>query len=213
MNAPKPQQSLAGQTCPACRTGKFALVQIDHTEDLAEDNPITMPGIWVDRCDHCGEIVFPGDTTRFIESIVADQTEQLTPRELERIREDLGVATQDEMSTDLGLGLKSYHKWESGKQYPTRSMSYYIRVLAEFPQAFDWLRRRAWRQKNRLAQFQSQPSQADFVLMFPSLPARYWEIECKTSPEQTPPTSTRLGRPGQRQSNPALGLFHAFANK
>lgn len=213
MNAPKPQQSLAGQTCPACRTGKFTLVQIDHTEDLAEDNPITIPGIWVDRCDHCGEIVFPGDTARFIESVVADQTEQLTPRELERIREDLGVATQDEMSTDLGLGLKSYHKWESGKQYPTRSMSYYIRVLAEFPQAFDWLRRRAWRQKNRLAQFQSHPSQADFVLMFPDLPARYVAIECKTSPQETPPAPDRLARPGQRRPNPARGLRNTFVLK
>jgi len=192
MNAPKPQQSLAGQTCPACRTGKFALAQIDHTEDLAEDNPITIPGIWVDRCDHCGEIVFPGDTTRFIESVVAEQTEQLTDREFERIREDLAVATQDEMSEILGLGLKTYHKWESGKQYPTRSMSYYIRVLAEFPEAFDWLRRRAWRQKNRLAQAAGQP---DLAVMFPDLAAN-------------PPASARIATPRAQspRMNPARGL-------
>jgi YgiT-type zinc finger domain-containing protein len=203
MNAPKPQQSLAGQTCPACHSGKFALVQIDHTEDLAEDNPITIPDVWVDRCTHCGEIVFPGDTTVFIESVVADQTEQLTGRELERIREDLGVATQDEMSEALGLGLKTYHKWESGKQYPTRSMSYYIQVLAEFPQAFDWLRRRAWRQKNRLPQTHDQP---DLAAMFPDLPSRFVVIECKTSAQETPPPRAPLGRLGLRRPNPALGL-------
>jgi putative zinc finger/helix-turn-helix YgiT family protein len=214
MNAPKPKESLAGQTCPCCQQGHFALVQIDYTEPVADDNPITVSGVWVERCDHCGETVFPGETTRFIESAVAEQTEQLTPRELERIREDLGVDTQDEMSESLGLGLKSYHKWESGKQFPTRSMSYYIRVLAEFPQAFDWLRRRAWRQKNRLAQFQSEPSQADFVLMFPDLPQRYLAIECKPSPQETPPTSGRLGTPGQKRPNPALGLTRvAFVTK
>jgi putative zinc finger/helix-turn-helix YgiT family protein len=214
MNAPKPKESLAGQTCPRCQQGHFALVQIDHTEPVADDNPITVPGVWVERCDHCGEIVYPGETTRFIESVVAKQTEQLIPRELERIREDLGVATQDEMSEILGLGLKSYHKWESGKQYPTRSMSYYIRVLAEFPQAFDWLRRRAWRQKNRLSQFQSQPSEADFVLMFPDLPPRYVAIECKTSARQAPPTSARPGCLEQRRPNPALGLTRvAFVTK
>lgn len=194
MNAPKPQQSLAGQTCPACRTGKFALVQIDHTEDLAEDNPITIPGIWVDRCDHCGEIVFPGDTTRFIESVVADQTEQLTPRELERIREDLGVATQDEMSEALGLGAKTYHKWESGAQFPTRSMSYYIRVLAEFPEVFDWLRRRAWRNKNRLTH-----RQADFTAMFPDLAPSGVSAE-------RPGAASRCDRPTQERPNPARGL-------
>lgn len=192
MNPPKPIQSLAGQTCPACRTGKFALVQIDHTEDLAEDNPITIPGIWVDRCTHCGEIVFPGDTTAFIESVVADQTEQLTGRELERIREDLGVATQDEMSDALGLGLKTYHKWESRAQFPTRSMSYYIRVLAEFPQAFEWLRQRAWRKANRLAALQA-PS--DIAAMFPDLAAN-------------PPASPRIANPRAQSPriNPARGL-------
>jgi len=195
MTAPKPKQSLAGQTCPACRTGKFEFVQIDHTEDLAEDNPITIPDIWVDHCTHCGEIVFPGDTTAFIESVVAEQTEQLTPREIERVREDLGVATQDEMSEALGLGLKSYHKWESGKQYPTRSMSHYIRILAEFPQAFDWLRRRAWRNKNRLARPQAQ---ADVAAMFPDLASLGRVIGNRNA--------TPVQRPAEKRTNPALGL-------
>lgn len=195
MNTPKPKQSLARQTCPACGTGKFALVQIDHIENVAEDNPITIPGVWVDRCSHCGEIVFPGDTTAFIESVVADQTQQLTTRELERIRDDLGVATQDEMSEALGLGTKTYHKWESGAQFPTRSMSYYIRVLAEFPQAFDWLRRRAWRQRNRLAQLISQ---TDFAAMFPDLASLASPVETG-APAQAQPST-------QRRTNPALGL-------
>jgi YgiT-type zinc finger domain-containing protein len=209
MSAPKPKQSLAGQTCPACHTGKFELVQIEHVEDVAEDNPITIPGVWVDRCSHCGEIVFPGDTTAFIESVVADQTEQLTQRELERIREDLGVATQDEMSDALGLGLKTYHKWESGKQYPTRSMSYYIRVLAEFPQAFDWLRRRGWRNQNRLLQQQSDLSQPDLIARFPDLPSCFFLIECKA----TVPSLTPTPRIPRSRMNPALGLTHAFASK
>lgn len=192
MNAPKPTESLAGQTCPCCKQGHFALVQIDHTEQVAEGDPITVPGVWVERCDHCGEIVFPGETTRFIESVVAEQTEQLTPRELERIREDLGVATQDEMSEILGLGLKTFHKWESGRQFPTRSMSYYIRVLAEVPGAFDVLRRRAWRAKNRLATPQAE---ADLASMFPDLTAR-------------PSSPSRIANPRAQSPrlNPALGL-------
>jgi putative zinc finger/helix-turn-helix YgiT family protein len=200
MNAPKPDKSLAGQTCPLCNTGKFQLVQTGYTEEVASDNPIEFLDIWVDRCDHCGEIVFPGDTTRFIESVVADQTEQLTDRELERIREDLGVATQDEMSDILGLGLKTFHKWESGRQFPTRSMSYYIRVLADVPGAFEYLRRRAWRAKNRVA---TLPAQADFAAMFPDLAAN-------------PPASSRIANPRAQSPrlNPACGLMGAvFSSK
>ena len=82
-------------------------------------------------------------------------------------------------------------------------MSYYIRVLAEFPQAFEWLRRRAWRQKNRLTQTHEQP---DFAAMFPDLRSRLVVIECKTSAQESPPSRTPLGRLGQRRPNPALGL-------
>jgi DNA-binding transcriptional regulator YiaG len=193
MNAPKPTMSLAGQLCPACHQGRFELVQIDHVEDVAEDNPITVKGIWVERCDHCGEPVYPGETVRFIESVVAEQTEQLTLHELERIREALGVDTQDQMSEALGLGTKTYHKWESGAQFPTRSMSYYIRVLANVPGAFEFLRRRAWRAKNRLG---APPAQADLAAMFPDLAAN-------------PLPSSKIANPRAQSPriNPARGLM------
>jgi putative zinc finger/helix-turn-helix YgiT family protein len=200
MNQPKPTSTLAGQLCPCCSKGHFALVQINHTEAVAEDNPIVIKNVWAEQCDTCGEVVFPGETSRFIEAAVADETEQLTAKELERIREDLGVATQDEMSEILGLGSKTFHKWESGKQFPTRSMSYYIRVLAEFPQGFDWLSRRAWRSSNRL----SKPVHiADFESMFPHLAhsGRATTATLHTNdlpPRNLPPTL-----------NPARGLFCA----
>lgn len=197
MNTPKPAKSLTGQLCPACNAGKFQLTQVDHTEEVASDDPIEISGIWVDKCDHCGEIVFPADTTRFIESIVAEQTEQLSPVDLERIREDLGVERQDEMSEILGLGAKTYHKWESGAQFPTRSMSYYIRVLADFPQAFDWLRRRAWRQKNRITH---PPDQVGLAAMFPDLAS---VGNLGERPDLIDSTQPRAAT----NSNPALGLI------
>ena len=213
MNASKPQKSLAGQICPACREGHFKIVQIDHVEEVAEDNPLTIPGVWVDRCDHCGEIVFPGDTAHFIESVVAEHTEQLSPRELERIREDLGVQTQDEMSELLGLGTKTYHKWESGAQFPTRSMSYYIRILARFPEAFDWLRNREWRRANRVA---AAVSAGEWEKIFPEL--------FRSGASRMPPsftTATMEQREDarwmltarQERRNPARGLTRVVFHK
>ncbi len=194
MNAPKPTESLVGQLCPLCRKGHFALSQINHTEALPDGNLIALRDIWVDRCDSCGEVVFPAETTQFIETIVAEETEQLTPQELERIREDFGT-DQTETGEILGLGSKTFHRWESGHQFPTRSMSFYIRVIAEFPQAFEWLRQRAWRNKNRIA---TSGLAKDWTAMFPDLVA---------SPTVT--DRFNLSPLSASRRNPALGLCRA----
>ncbi len=171
MNAPKPTKSLAGTACRECGEGHFEFIQIDHIEKISNDNPVTVPGVWVNRCDHCGETVFPAISVKYIQSSVADQPEPLTGQELERIREELGVDRQDEMSEILGLGTKTYHKWESGAQFPTLSISYYIRMLAEFPEAFEWLRARSWRGRNRLKTAEKSPLVIGAELMFPVLAA------------------------------------------
>jgi putative zinc finger/helix-turn-helix YgiT family protein len=167
---PKPTKSLAGKICRHCQQGKFELVQITHVENVAQDNPLAIPDVWVDRCNHCGEILFPGDTVHYIETFVAEETEQLTGQDLEQIRKDLGVERQDEMSEILGLGTKTFHKWESGSQLPTRSMSYYIRLLAAFPEAFEWLRARGWQGRNRLATAEKSPL-VEMESRFPALAA------------------------------------------
>jgi hypothetical protein len=82
-------------------------------------------------------------------------------------------------------------------------MSYYIRVLADVPGAFEFLRRRAWRASNRVA---NPPAEADLVAMFPDLPSRFLVFECKTTTQESPPSPAPLGRIGQRRPNPALGL-------
>jgi putative zinc finger/helix-turn-helix YgiT family protein len=196
MNAPKPSNTLAGKTCRACGEGKFELVQITHFEKIPNDNPVTVADVWVDRCNHCGEILFPGETAQFIEMVVADSTEQLTSQDLEQIRELLGVRRQDDMSEILGLGEKTFHKWESGSQVPTRSMSYYIRVLAEFPEAFEWLKRRGWRGPNRIAK---RDAEIDWSAIFPDLPEA--PNRSRVSAEQVDRVTSFSSR-----RNPALGL-------
>ena len=81
---------------------------------------------------------------------IAEHTERLTTDELREIREQFEL-DQTEMSEALGLGNKTYHRWENGTQYPSRSMGYYLRVLREYPDAFKWLRDRQWRERDRLA--------------------------------------------------------------
>jgi putative zinc finger/helix-turn-helix YgiT family protein len=140
--------SLKGQICPFCQKGKFVQTKIDYKVGLPDDQSFIVPRLAVDRCDQCAEIAIPGPSSRRIEAAIAEHTEQLTPRELKQIREDLAL-DQTEMSEILGLGSKTYHRWEHGTQYPSRSMGYYLRVLHEFSHAFDWLRMRGWRKQTR----------------------------------------------------------------
>lgn len=144
MTREKPTESLDGQQCPSCSQATLSLSLIDYQVETPYEPAFLVPGVWVDRCPACGEMVFPPESTARIEQAIAERTEQLDPSELARIRKELGV-DQTEMSEVLGLGGRTYHRWEKGTQYPSRSMCYYIRVLAQFPDAFAWLRRREWR--------------------------------------------------------------------
>jgi YgiT-type zinc finger domain-containing protein len=144
MNQIKPKETLAGQECPFCHAGKFRLIQVSHRAEFPDHDSIVIPNVWVDKCDNCREVVYPPDTTQFIEQVVDDYFESLTPTELQLIRKAIGV-DQTQMSDLLCLGSKTYHRWENGDQFPNRSMSCYIRIVAEFPDVLEWLRRRAWR--------------------------------------------------------------------
>lgn len=150
----------------AC-TCDFKEQRIDYTINVADGVKVVVPNLLVEVCEHCGEIVLSADASDAVDAAIAEQTEQLTVRELERIREDLDV-DQTEMGEILGLGGKTYHRWEKSNQVPSRSMGYYLRVLAEFPEAFAWLRERGWKKRNRLA---ATPIAIDFSAAFPDLTA------------------------------------------
>jgi len=157
--------------CPACDVGQIREQRIDYTVIAADGVRVIVPNLLLEVCDNCREIVLSADAATAVDAAIAEQTEQLTPRELERIRKDLGV-DQTEMSEILGLGGKTYHRWEKGNQVPSRSMGYYLRALAEFPEAFAWLRERGWKKRNRLDRLAMATVEFDFCASFPDLTAR-----------------------------------------
>jgi putative zinc finger/helix-turn-helix YgiT family protein len=168
--------------CPTCDAGQLREQRIDYSVTAADGVKVVVPNLLVEICDHCGEIILSADAADTVDAAIAEQTEQLTVRELERIREDLGV-DQTEMSEILGLGDKTYHRWEKGNQVPSRSMGYYLRALAEFPMAFAWLRGRGWRRRNRLA---PQAAAIDFGTAFPDLTATQHAPIARAVPRYNP---------------------------
>jgi putative zinc finger/helix-turn-helix YgiT family protein len=160
--------------CCSCKHGHYNEVFDRYETVVADDVKIAIPRVKLLRCLNCGDELLPPETQKQIDAAIAEQTEQLSPRELEAIWERLNL-DQTETAEVFGLGSKTFHRWLNGTQYPSRSMGYYLRVLVEFPDALEWLKERGWRKKNRIAQFQKM----EFQLQFPELAGTSTETEWK----------------------------------
>ncbi|MBI2946280.1 MAG: type II toxin-antitoxin system MqsA family antitoxin [Verrucomicrobia bacterium] len=147
---------LANTTCPACGEATLQTVKRDYIAPIGDGQKLRIPNIEMEVCDKCGEEILSLEAAREVDSAIAEYTDRLNPDELTAVRENFGV-DKTEMSEVLGLGGKTYLRWEQGNQYPSRSMGYYLRVLREFPEAFAWLRSRGWRGRNRVATAERTP--------------------------------------------------------
>jgi putative zinc finger/helix-turn-helix YgiT family protein len=136
--------------CPTCESGHLQQVNRDYIAQLGEGQKLTVPNIAMEVCDQCHAEILSLETARKIDAAIAEYTDRLTPGELTAIRESFGV-DQTEMSEALGLGSKTYHRWEKGSQYPSRSLGYYLQILRAHPEVFAWLRARGWQAQDRLA--------------------------------------------------------------
>ena len=136
--------------CAACEEGHYEIVFGSYETLAADDVQVVIPKVKLLRCPKCGDELIPPETQKEIDRAVAEQTEQLSQRELEEAADTFGI-DQTRISEVLGLGNKTFHRWLKGTQYPSRSMGFYIRILTEFPEAFEWLKERAWRKRNRMS--------------------------------------------------------------
>jgi putative zinc finger/helix-turn-helix YgiT family protein len=167
-------------SCCSCQHETYTEVYDRYETVVADDVKIAIPRVKLLRCLNCGDELLPPETQKQIDEAIAEKTEQLSPRELEAIWERLNL-DQTQTAEVFGLGSKTFHRWIKGTQYPSRSMGYYLRVLAEFPEALEWLKERRWRKKNRVVQFQK----LQFESQFPDLARAMSEAERKRVTVQT----------------------------
>jgi len=135
----------SAKNCPTCGKQEYRKVKEDYIFELQDGNELKIPDLEFSKCTACGETGIPPGSMRKIREMVAELTEQISPEELEKIREELDIQNQDDMSEILGLGAKTYGRWERGTQQISRSMGYYLRILRHFPEVFAWLKNRGWK--------------------------------------------------------------------
>lgn len=77
-----------------------------------------------------GEIYLDGDALQVLDGVKARHMGLMLPEEIAELRDELGV-TQKRMAQLLQIGEKSYCRWETGNERPSRSTNLILAALAD----------------------------------------------------------------------------------
>jgi len=89
---------------------------------------------WIE-CENCGEQMLPPEINRALERLSIQRQGLLLPAQIKAIREKLGL-TQTAMAERLGVGEKTYTRWESGRSIQNKSSDNLIRLMDRSPEQF-----------------------------------------------------------------------------
>lgn len=118
--------------CPQCkkeslkeRNGDYETTYLDRQDKPV---PLVIPNLTWLQCANCGEVLLDDDAMSAIEAAQRKAQGLLTPQELRNFRNGLGK-TQSAMSDLLGIGEKTYCRWESGGYVQSEAFDRYLRLL------------------------------------------------------------------------------------
>ena len=96
---------------------------------------IVIPGATWMECENCGEQMIPAVLSRKLEELSMLRQGLLLPAHVKAIREKLGLS-QTVMAERLGVGEKTYTRWESGRSIQNKSSDNLIRLMDRSPEQF-----------------------------------------------------------------------------
>ena len=121
--------------CPIC--GAVALVE--KSGEFRFEPPANIPGgtiilansTW-EECEVCHEVILLPELIERLEQQRYVRLGLLSPSEIKAIRIKAGL-TQTEISEILGVGEKTYTRWENGKSLQNKSSDNLIRIFSNDP--------------------------------------------------------------------------------
>jgi putative zinc finger/helix-turn-helix YgiT family protein len=118
--------------CPECkkeslneRTGNYETTYLDRE---GRPVPLIVPGLAWLECGSCGEVLLDDRAMSHIEAVRRHAQGLLSPAAIRAFRVGLRK-TQKAMSELLGIGEKTYCRWESGSYVQSEAFDRYIRLL------------------------------------------------------------------------------------
>jgi putative zinc finger/helix-turn-helix YgiT family protein len=146
--------------CPTCRNATIRRVTRDYKVNLPDGQTSTVANLSFEECPECKDEFFSSEAMDRISDKVSAELDSLSSSDLKRIREKL-QPNMTLLAESLGLGSKTWMRWENGEQNISRSMGYFIRTLSQFPEVYEWVADRGWRQDEAEDQATTQqPSSA-----------------------------------------------------
>jgi DNA-binding transcriptional regulator YiaG len=123
---------MTDQKCPICGRGVLAHKSFAY-ETLVDDGrgvvrPLRVPDVEAEVCGSCGEAFFDAATR---ERIIAGQRKALGLLSAAEIRALRGKRTQAEMCGLLGIGQKTYSRWEQSGHFQSEAFDRFLRMLRE----------------------------------------------------------------------------------
>jgi putative zinc finger/helix-turn-helix YgiT family protein len=123
---------MTASKCPICGKGELQRINGDYEtgfiDDEGRERELKVRGVIRDECSNCGEVFLDDDATQKIESARLQAMRRLAPAEIKAFRERL-ERTQTDMAHLLGLGEKTYARWESGAYIQNAASDRYLRLL------------------------------------------------------------------------------------
>lgn len=96
---------------------------------------IVIPDATWRECANCGEQLLPPELQQRLAETSRTRQGLLLPRRIKAVREKLGL-TQVQMAERLGIGEKTYTRWEAGRSIQNKSSDNLIRLMDRSPEQF-----------------------------------------------------------------------------
>jgi len=117
--------------CPICgaatlekRSGNFKFKPPDNIPGGAI---IVTEALWME-CTTCNELIIPPALNKALDDEARARRGLLTPQEIKEVRVQTGLS-QEDMAQLIGIGAKTYTRWESGRSIQNKSNDNLIRLV------------------------------------------------------------------------------------
>jgi putative zinc finger/helix-turn-helix YgiT family protein len=127
---------MATDRCPVCGKGKLheelGEFRTDFISDDGKHRDVIVPQIKKLVCGQCGEYILDPESESRISAAQRHAMGLLGAEELMRLRNSLGKS-QEGMAELLGLGKKTWCRWESDDYFQSEAFDRYLRLLVFVP--------------------------------------------------------------------------------
>lgn len=124
--------------CPLCGNPTLERKEGEYRFEPPPNVPggamVIPDAIW-NACTRCGEEILPDELTQAIEAEQYRRLGLLTPSEIRGVRQKTGLSAV-EIAHLLGVGDKSYTRWENGRSIQNKANDNLIRLLDNHAAAF-----------------------------------------------------------------------------